>query len=145
MMRTLLLGLVTTTFLSAAITFDEDRKLFLLETSSSTYVVGVNERGELQNLFWGGALSKPSTDFAAAHSIPERSSFDPSQSRTREEFPAWGGTRFNEPAVKITRADGDRDVVLHYRSHKINGDSLDIETADIKDNILVVLHYRVYP
>ncbi len=27
----------------------------------------------------------------------------------REEFPAWGGTRYYEPALKVTRADGDRD------------------------------------
>src|SRR5581483_6660308 len=50
-----------------------------------------------------------------------------------------------EPAVKITRSDGDRDLVLQYASHRIEGDELDIALKDIRDPIEVTLHYLVYP
>src|SRR5438270_171383 len=107
--------------LSAEITFNAERKLFFLSTSGSTYVLGVNERNELQTVYWGAPIARQA-DFPAAHSTPDRSSFDPSQTRTREEYPAWGGTRFSEPALKITRADGNRDVVLVYKDYSLDRD-----------------------
>ena len=63
-----------------------------------------------------------------------------------EEFPAWGGPRYYEPALKITRENGVRDVVLRYVSHRQSRrTALDIDLQDIKDDIGVTLHYRVYP
>jgi alpha-galactosidase len=61
-----------------------------------------------------------------------------------EEYVGWGGTRYLEPSVKITRADGGRDLVLHYASHAIDGDSLKIVLKDIKDDIFVTLDYKVF-
>jgi alpha-galactosidase len=62
-----------------------------------------------------------------------------------EEYPGWGGPRYYEPALKITREDGVRDLVLHYVSHKITGSDLDIVLKDVNDPIEVTLHYHVYP
>jgi alpha-galactosidase len=62
-----------------------------------------------------------------------------------EEFPGWGGPRYYEPAVKLSREDGNRDLVLRYASHTINGNDLAIVLRDINDPIEVTLHYRVYP
>jgi alpha-galactosidase len=62
-----------------------------------------------------------------------------------EEFPGWGGPRYYEPALKITRENGDRDLVLKYASHHIQGNDLDITLKDIRDDIQVTLHYTVYP
>lgn len=129
--------------LSAAINFDAERKLWILSTSTSSYVLGINERNELQTVYWGAPITR-AADFAAARSTPDRSSFDPSATRTREEYPAWGGTRFSEPALKITRADGNRDVVLIFKDHQIDGDSLTIRLKDIKDDIVVSLLYRLH-
>ncbi len=143
-MSKFLLPLFAVLALSAQVTPVPDRKLWYLNTATSSYVVGINERDQLQNLYWGGPLSGQ-TDFATAHSTPERSSFDPSETRTREEYPAWGGTRFNEPALKITRADGDRDLVLIYRSSRNTPNTLEIEMRDSQDPIFVTLFYRVYP
>lgn len=142
--KPLLSALLLTASVSAEITFQADRKLFVLSNRNSTYVVGVNERNELQTVYWGAPVAR-AADFLAARSMPERSSFDPSQSRTREEYPGWGGTRFFEPALKVSRDDGNRDLVLNYVSHQINGDSLVILMKDIRDDIRVELHYRVHP
>jgi alpha-galactosidase len=130
--------------LGAQITWNAADRLWFLKTVTSSYVIGVNERNELQTLYWGGPIAREA-DFGPAHSTPDRSSFDPSATRTREEYPAWGGTRFVEPALKVTRADGDRDLVLKYRDQRLSGDSLEINLRDINDEIYVTLHYQVFP
>jgi len=38
---------------------------------------------------------------------------------------------YNEPALKATYADGNRDVVLHFVQQHIDGDTLEIELKDI--------------
>ena len=62
-----------------------------------------------------------------------------------EEYPGWGGPRYYEPALKLTRADGNRDLVFRYVSHELKENELSITLKDIKDEIQTVLHYRVYP
>jgi alpha-galactosidase len=143
MLKFILLTL-TAMSLEAQITWDAAHQLWFLNTVSSSSVLGVNERSELQTLYWGGPISR-TADFTNAHSMPDRSSFDPSATRTREEYPAWGGTRFFEPALKVTRLDGDRDVVLKYKDQKLSGDKLEINLRDMKDDIFVTLHYQVFP
>ena len=125
------------------IEYSAAKKIWLLRTDSSTCAIGVNQRGELQNLYWGAPLWR-TDDIPQANGGRELSSFDPAQSLIDEEFPGWGGTRYLEPSVKITRADGGRDLVLHYASHTIEGDTLKIVLKDIKDDIFVTLSYKVY-
>ena len=125
------------------IEYSPAKKLFLLRTDSSTLALGVNPRGELENLYWGAPLWR-SDDIAPATGGRELSSFDPAQSQINEEFLGQGGTRYYEPSVKITRADGLRDLVLHYSSHTIEADTLKIVLKDIKDDIFVTLAYNVY-
>ena len=120
------------------------RKVFLLTTSQSSYAMGISSDGQLQHLYWGGALWR-AEDLPEAKPQREISSFDPHQMLEAEEYPGWGGPRYFEPALKITRADGDRDLVLHYLSHKIEGDILEITLKDINDDIEAVLQYHVYP
>ncbi|MGA8030562.1 MAG: alpha-galactosidase [Bryobacteraceae bacterium] len=126
------------------IRFAESSKVWLLTTSHSSYAMGVSADGELQHLYWGGPLWR-AEDIGAAREGHEISSFDPHQMVENEEFPGWGGPRYYEPALKITRADGNRDLVLRYVSHQIQGNDLDILMKDIRDDIEATLHYRVYP
>ena len=127
-----------------AVQYLEDRKLWLLTTSHSSYAMGVAPNGQLQHIYWGAPIWR-AQDLMAAAPRRDISSFDPRQMLENEEFPGWGGARYYEPAVKITRADGDRDLVLQYAAHRMLPDGLDIELKDIRDDIRVVLHYRVYP
>ena len=120
------------------------QKTWVIETSNTTYAVGVNERGELQERYWGPKLTRPE-DLGAAHSRPERASFDSSETNTNGEYPGWGGIYFAEPCLKLTRADGDRDLVLHYLDYKIDGMTLQLRAKDIRDDIVVTLLYRAYP
>ncbi len=127
-----------------AIQYDSERKIFLLTTESSSYAMGVAPDGQLQHLYWGGPLWRME-DLQPARAREDISSFDPHTMLEAEEYPGWGGMRFYEPALKIARADGNRDLVLHYASHKIDGDLLEITLKDIKDDIEARLAYHVYP
>ena len=130
--------------LLAQIRFLPDKKLWVLETDRSSYVLGVNEQNSLQNVYWGKRLVRDA-DLAPAHTSPEHASFDSRETMTNEEYPGWGGLRYNEPCVKVTLADGTRDLVLAYVSHEIRGDTLAIHTQDIRYPLQVDVLYRVFP
>jgi alpha-galactosidase len=127
-----------------SVSFDEGRKIWLLQTQQSSYAMGIGPDGQLEHLYWGGPLWRVQ-DIPAAANHRDISSFDPGEMLDNEEYPGWGGKRYYEPALKITRADGDRDLVLRFQSQKASGDDVAITLKDINDNIEAVLHYRVYP
>jgi len=135
---------ITCSAVAQNIRFEESRKIWLLTTSRSSYAMGVAPDGQLQHLYWGGPLWRIA-DVPAAAQREDISSFDQHQMLENEEFPGWGGPRYYEPALKITRADGDRDLVLRYVSQRIQSNDLEITLKDIRDDIDATLHYRVYP
>jgi alpha-galactosidase len=128
----------------AQVRFLAAKKLWVLETERTSYVLGVNEQNSLQNVYWGKKLWRDD-DLAPAHTAREHASFDSRETMTNEEYPGWGGLRYNEPCVKVTLADGTRDLVLAYVSHEIRGGTLEIHTKDIRYALSVDLFYRVYP
>ena len=137
------LGFTSLAF-SQVITYSPDKKLWLITTEFSSYAMGVSPDGQLQHLYWGGPLWRIE-DLPAAAQQRDISSFDPHQMLENEEYPGWGGPRYYEPALKITRADGDRDLVLHYVTHELRGNELDITLKDIRDDMEATLHYKAYP
>jgi alpha-galactosidase len=122
--------------------YDSATKVFRLDGGNVSYVFGVNPRGELQQLYWGGRLGATDS-FPAATPMPEWASFDDSYTNTPQEYAGWGAGLFVEPALKITFADGNRDLVLHYVSHETTEHGLDVELKDIERPIYVTLHYAM--
>jgi alpha-galactosidase len=132
------------TIMAQTATFDNETKTFRLDGGNVSYVFGVNPRGELQQLYWGGRLA--ATDhFPQAIPMPEWASFDTSYTNTPQEYAGWGDGLYNEPALKITFTDGNRDLVLHYESHQATAHGFDIVLKDIKAAIFVTLHYSIDP
>ncbi len=129
---------------SPAVRFDEATKVFRLDGGNVTYAFGVNARGELQQLYWGGRLAATDTIPGA---VPERewASFDSSYSNTPQEYAGWGAGLFVEPALKVTFADGNRDLVLHFDSHEITFDGFKVVLKDINRKVFVTLHYAIDP
>ena len=127
---------------SDPIIFVEKKKVWMLQGGEATYVLSVNERGELQHLYWGKRMG--AEDFGGAHSLPEWSAFDLSTATTPQEYPGWGAGLYTEPALKATFANGNREVVLHYVDHQLKNDNLEITLKDEGSPLLVHLHYRVY-
>ncbi len=122
--------------------FDPSTKVFRLDGGDVSYVFGVNPRGELQQLYWGGRLAA-SDRFSHAIPLPEWASFDDSYSNTPQEYPAWGSGLYMEPALKVTFVDGNRDLVLHYDSYKATPQGLDVILKDIQRSVFVTLHYAI--
>ncbi|MBZ5565966.1 MAG: alpha-galactosidase [Acidobacteriia bacterium] len=127
----------------APVRYLPDLKVWVLDTARTSYIIGVNERNELQNLYWGEKLVSDH-DFFAAHSRPEHASFDSSETMTNNEYPGWGGKYYNEPSLKLTLADGDRDLVLKYASQEIHANRLVIRLKDIQYDLFVNLTYTVF-
>jgi alpha-galactosidase len=114
------------------------QKTFVLDAGTNTYAFGINGRNELQHVYWGAKLHRDA-DFTAPREERGWASFDLSPTSTPDEYPAWGAGRFIETCLKATRADGVRDVVLKYASHQIKGDTLEVLTKDVNDDIRVTL------
>jgi alpha-galactosidase len=125
-----------------AANFDPSAKIFRLEGGGASYVFGVNPRGEVQQLYWGGRLAS-SDRFGQAVPLREWASFDSSYTNTPQEYAGWGAGLFVEPALKVTYADGNRDLVLHYESHTTTNDGFEIMLKDIERKIYVTLHYAI--
>ena len=128
----------------ALVRYLSNLKVWVLNTQRTSYVLGVNEQNELQSLYWGERLPSDH-DFSAAHSRPEHASFDSPETMSNLEYPGWGGRYYNEPSLKVTLADGDRDLVLKYAAQEIRGDTLVIRLKDIQYDLFVNLTYRVFP
>jgi alpha-galactosidase len=124
--------------------FDAAAKVFRLDGGNTTYVFGVNARGELQQLYWGGRLAD-SDKFPQALPAREWASFDSSYNNTPQEYAGWGAGLFNEPALKVTFPDGNRDLVLHYESHRETDHGFDVVLKDISRPVFVTLHYAMDP
>ncbi len=126
-----------------AVRYLEDRKLWILEGGSVSYVFGVNERQELQHVYWGKRLTRDA-DLTATHSMRDWSSFDPSATTTPQEYPGWGSALYIEPSLKATFADGNRDVVLHYVGHRVAPpNTVEITLQDIREKLQVTLTYEI--
>jgi len=123
----------------------QNTQVFRLDSGDSTYAFGVNERRELQTLYWGGRLGAHDS-IPPAQSLPEWASFDSSYSTTPQEYAGWGGGLFTEPALKVSFADGNRDLVLHFiRATQNDSRSLEMLLKDISREIYVTLRYSIDP
>src|SRR5258707_7312435 len=120
----------------AAVQYYPDRKVWLLQAGEATYAMGVNERGELQSIYWGPQVTRDA-DFSSARGRAQVASFDLSTTTTPQEYPGWGAGLYTEPALKATYANGNRNVVLHFVQQHIDGEALEIELKDIASELQV--------
>lgn len=148
--RSPLLGVVVAIFVLArataavaadAIQFVPEKKLWVMQAGDETYALGINERGELQTVYWGERLR--SEDLASAHSQSGWSSFEPTTAATPQEYAGWGASLYAEPALKASFANGNREVLLHYIEHRLSGNSLEITLKDVGSALTVVLQYVI--
>ena len=126
----------------SAVRYDSAHKVFQLDGGNASYAFGVNPRGELQQIYWGGRLAATDS-FPAAQPMPGWASFDASESTTPQEYSGWGAGIFVEPALKVSFADGNRDLVLHYVSYTQTASGFDVMLKDMARKISVTLHYSI--
>jgi alpha-galactosidase len=124
--------------------YETATRVFRLDGGNTTYAFGVNSRGELQQLYWGGRLAG-SDSLAKAEPVSEWASFDSSANNTPQEYAGWSNGIFVEPALKVSFADGNRELTLHYVTHTAVANGFDVELKDVARPVVVVLHYTMDP
>jgi alpha-galactosidase len=119
---------------------------WILETRSVGYAFGPNDTGLLTHCYWGRRLPQPA-DYPPPISPNAWASFNGAAQLTPEEYPGYGGTKYIEPCLKVTFADGVRDFVPRFESAtvKASDDSqLDVHLQDAHYQLRVTLHYRAH-
>ena len=120
-------------------------KGWVLETRSTAYALGLNRAGLLVHRYWGERLPRP-TDYPEAANPGGWASFNNPEQLTPEEYPGYAGVKFIEPCLKVTFADGTRDVVLRFEEAVIapDGSSLDVHLRDANYPLRLTLHYHAH-
>src|ERR1700722_6749826 len=122
--------------------FQAAEKVFRMDGGETTYAFGVNEKGELQTVYWGGRLSTQDR-LQAPHSGREVAAFDGPVNTTQEEYVGWGAGLYVEPALKVRFGNGNRGLELRYVSHVIAGDGIKVTLKDVSEEVYVELHYVI--
>lgn len=122
-------------------TVQADGARFGLQTASTSYAFALDPTGLLRHLHWGGAIRDVAQIPIPA--LSEVSTNDPVAALTLEEHPAHGGFRYNETGLKVTLADGSRELRLALVGHRVDGDELVVQQRDDFAGVELDLHYRV--
>ncbi|MGL4373444.1 MAG: glycoside hydrolase family 36 N-terminal domain-containing protein, partial [Turicibacter sp.] len=125
------------------ITIDNERKVFGLHTTNTSYVFGVDDQGLLRHLHWG-ALAPSLSDFEMPV-LTEVSTNDPVFEITPEEYPVYGSLRYKEHCLKVKFADLTRELVYKYVGFSEDNNELVIHLEDSHYAFEIDLHYKVYP
>ncbi len=127
------------------ILYNNDEKLFRLDAGAMSYAFAVDS-GTLMSRHYGVRLER-SDDLPDRNFVAVRRRVGPyswAHVQLFDEYPGWSATlRGTEPALKVSFADGTRDLRLSYVSHKIDGEELCVKLADPL-GLEVELVYRVY-
>ncbi len=109
------------------IKFYPDKKLFKLDSATSTYVIKIYEKGFLLNLYYGAKI--PDINLTDFHFREEYSSFSAndedigwgefSKDVCPMEYSGFGAGDFRKAAVAIKNKDGNNCTDFRYVSHKI--------------------------
>lgn len=125
----------------AQASYDSDGRMFRLDGGDVTYAFKVNAQGILQSVYWGRRL--PDRAPLTAPELSGLSGFDIAANVVPQEYAGQGGGLYAEPALKVAYPDGNRDLVLYYRSHRIVGDAVHVTLSDLDRPLFVTLTYRI--
>ena len=120
----------------------KDKKLFCLDSKTSSYIFCIDDNGLVRHLYWGKKLLNIE-DFDITP-IKEWSSNDSDYEITPEELTAWGGLRYKEPSIKADLGDGTRDVKLVYVGYEISDNHLRLALKDEFYDFYIYLNYKTY-
>ena len=119
---------------------------WVLETHNTGYALGLNPAGLLTHRYWGARLPAVD-DYPPPPSPRDWASFNRPAQLTPEEYPGYEDIKFTDPCLKVTFADGVRDVVLRFDSAQVTeGETpeLRLRLRDAHYPFTVTLHYRVH-
>ena len=130
-----------------SITVGTKDNVFLLSTQNTSYAFGIDDRGLVRHLYWGKKI--PSAEELEMPVLTEVSTNDPVFEITPEEYPVHGGMRYKEHCLKVTFADGTRELVYRYCGYDLEqGEGREELVLHLKDDhyaFCIDLHYKLYP
>ncbi len=153
------------------ISFDSVKKIFKLDTATSSYVIEIYEENYLAHLYYGAKI--PDTNLSAFKFRSPFASFSPNNINIKDwkfspdvcplEYQGEGSGDFRISAVAIRNADGNNVTDMRYKSHKIysgkpgiegmpslyteddsEASTLEILTEDAVTGVQAVLYYTVF-
>ena len=120
---------------------------WVLETAHTAYAFGVTPRGLLVHTYWGARLTR-AEDYPAPADIASGTSFSGDSHVMQEEYPAYAGTKYTEPCLKTTFADGvprHRPALCRRRSGRgRQATDVRVTLRDEHYPLEVVVCYRVH-
>ena len=151
-----------------SVTFNEEKKLFRLDTEKSTYVMGVSPEGFLGHIYYGDRLFMEADNYLLRMEEPP---YTPSVNKREKsafldffpmEYPTGGIGDYRESCLNIRNAAGNMGCELHYTGHEIykgkkglkglpasfatedEAETLEITLKDADLDLEVVLSYTAF-
>jgi alpha-galactosidase len=118
--------------------------LYILTTKQTAYALGINREGLLTHAYWGPALPYLN-DYPAPPTPAAWGPFNNLAHLTAEEYPAWEDMKFIEPCLKVSHADGVRDLSPRFDRAEYEGEMLHLHLVDAVYSVRLTLHYRTVP
>lgn len=150
-----------------SIRFDEQAKVFHLQTTKTSYIIHVWREKYLVHVYWGKKIHTPNISNAVVNRVggftPNTDNEDYSLDYMNQEYPTGLGTDYRVPAISVVYADGSRNAKLLYDGYEIisgkpklqglpatyvekaeEADTLSITLSDTLKGLKVILMYTVF-
>ena len=154
-----------------SIFFDSEKRLFRLDTSDTSYVIGIYEENYILNLYYGAKITdmhfenfckrNPSASFSPVNPVIGEHGFSPDTAPI--EYGCSGAGDFRISAVSIRNISGDNVTDVRYSAHRIfkgkkpipqmpstyancdcEAETLEIDAVDSVTGAKVTLVYTVF-
>ncbi len=154
-----------------SIIFDSEKRMFKLDTSDTSYVIGIYEENYLLGLYYGAKIPdmnfkgfmkrNPSASFSPVNPVIGEHGFSPDTAPI--EYGCNGAGDFRISALAIRNANGDTVTDIRYADHRIykgkkeipnmpstyancecEAETLEIDAVDKVTGALVTLVYTVF-
>ena len=108
-----------------SVTFNEEKKIFRLDTEKSTYVMGLSPEGFLGHIYYGDRLYMEADNYLLRMEEPP---YTPSVNKREKsafldffpmEYPTGGIGDYRKSCLNIRNAAGNMGCELHYTGHEI--------------------------
>ena len=151
-----------------SVTFNEEKKIFRLDTEKSTYVMGLSPEGFLGHIYYGDRLFMEADNYLLRMEEPP---YTPSVNKREKsafldffpmEYPTGGIGDYRESCLNIRNTAGNMGCELHYAGHEIykgkrglkglpasfatedEAETLEITLKDADLDLEVVLFYTAF-
>ncbi|MGN0542968.1 MAG: alpha-galactosidase [Acutalibacteraceae bacterium] len=153
------------------ITFDSEKRIFKLDTATSSYIFEIYEENYIVHLYYGSKI--PDSNVAQLKYRGGFPSFSPNNINVSDpmfspdviplEYSGEGTGDFRSAAVAVRNADGNNSTDFRYKSHKIysgkpaieglpalyvendsDAQTLELLTEDSVTGVQAVLYYTVF-